>query len=213
VSMANSVLVADDHPPTRGQIRTLLEGAGFRVVGEASTGPEAVAATGDLDPDICLLDIQMPGDGIAAARTIARTHPRTAIVMLTVERDDDNLFSALRAGAHGYLIKGTKPEIMLKALCDVLDGEPALSPGLAMRVMEQFKQLSGRRLTTPDRGVVQLSAREAEVLELMRQGLTTGEIAERTFVAPVTVRTHISSILRKLNARDRDDAIRIVHDR
>jgi two-component system, NarL family, nitrate/nitrite response regulator NarL len=208
-----TLLVADDHAPTRAQVRAIFEPAGFEVVAEASTAADAVEAALRHQPEVCLLDIHMPGDGTVAARRIAIDQPASAVVMLTVERDDEHLFNALRAGAHGYLIKGTAPKVMVNALRGVLRGEPALSPGLAMRIMEQFQQRSGRRLRVPGRGVVQLSAREAEVLELMRQGLTTAEIAQRTFVAPVTVRSHISSVLGKLSAQDRDEAVRLVQDR
>lgn len=209
LSGAVSVVIADDHRPTVELTEEILTAAGFDVVATAGDAAGAVKAARRHRPDVCLLDIQMPGSGIDAARAISEALPDTAVVMLTVSRDDNHLFDALRAGARGYLVKGTDPDAMVEALRAVLAGEPALSPGLAMRIIEQFRAGRSRRVYVPERGAVTLSPREAEVLELLRQGLRTDQIARRLYVAPVTVRTHVASILKKLNASDRQEVIRM----
>jgi two-component system, NarL family, nitrate/nitrite response regulator NarL len=202
-----TVVLADDHVPMREVVAEVLTSGGFRVVGQAGDGPTAVSLVRRRKPAVCVLDINMPGGGIEAARAIATTVPDTAIVMLTVHVDDEHLFDALQVGASGYLVKGTAPDDMIASLEALLRGEPALSPGLAMRILERFRTTGSRRVHVPDRGMVELSPREAEVLDLLRQGLTTRLIAQRLFVSPVTVRSHIASVLKKLNAGDREAAI------
>jgi DNA-binding NarL/FixJ family response regulator len=206
-----TVVVADDHEPMRALTTQLLVDGGFEVVGEAGDAAGAVGLARRRRPAVCLLDINMPGDGIEAARTIASELPDTCVVMLTVLADDDHLFRALRAGARGYVVKGTAPAAMVEALQGVLVGEPALSPGIAMRILDQFGTSAGasRRVHVPDRGYVQLSPREADVLDLLRQGLSTSAIARRLFISPVTVRSHIAAVLKKLNATDRAEAVRL----
>jgi DNA-binding NarL/FixJ family response regulator len=204
-----TVVIADDHDQIRAQTRAIVEGGGFVVVAEASDATAAVVAVQRHRPDVCLLDIRMPGGGIEAAKEIAVRAPETAVVMVTVARGDQELFDALRAGARGYLLKGTDPATMVAALRAVLDGEPALSPGVAMRILDQFRNDRSRRVHVPGQGDVELSPREAEVLGFLREGLTTAQIAGRMHVAPVTVRTHIASLLRKLRVRDRGEAVRI----
>ena len=206
---AATVVLADDHVPMRETVATVLAGGGFDVVGQAGDADGAIALVRRRRPTVCVLDINMPGSGIEAARTISTTVPETAIVMLTVHIDDDHLFDALRVGARGYLVKGAPPEDMITALRSLLRGEPALSPGLAMRVLEQFRATESRRVHVPDRGFVELSPREAEVLDLLRQGLSTSLIAQRLFVSPVTVRSHIAAALKKLNASNREEAVRM----
>jgi DNA-binding NarL/FixJ family response regulator len=194
----------------RETVAEILERDGFRVVGQAGDTPGAVALAKRRKPAVCVLDINMPGGGgIEAARTISVMVPDTAIVMLTVHVDDDHLFDALRAGARGYIVKGSTPDVMVASLRAVLRGEPGLSPGIAMRILEQFRGTESRRIHVPDRGFVELSPREAEVLDLLRQGLSTGLIGQRLFVSAVTVRSHIASAVKKLNAVDRDDALRM----
>jgi two-component system nitrate/nitrite response regulator NarL len=204
-----TVVLADDHVPMREAVAEVLTGGGFRVVGQAGDGPGAVSLVKRRRPDVCVLDINMPGGGIEAAGTIASTFPDTSVVMLTVHVDDDHLFDALRVGASGYLVKGTDPDEMVASLRALLRGEPALSSGLAMRMLERFRGTGSRRVPVPQRGIVELSPREAEVLDLLRQGLTTSLIAQRLYVSPVTVRSHIAAVLKKLNAPDREAAIRL----
>jgi DNA-binding NarL/FixJ family response regulator len=204
------VLVADDHPPTRAGVRAALEAAGFEVCCEAADAESAVAGVLRERPDVCLLDIHMPGNGIAAAGAIRKRLPETAVVMLTVSSEDDDLFDALRAGASGYLLKDIDPGRLPHALQGVLDGEAALPRTLVARVLEEFRGRGDRRLVLRGRRAATLTAREWDVLDLMREGLSTAEIAERLFVEPVTVRTHVSAILRKLQVRDRRSAIRLL---
>jgi DNA-binding NarL/FixJ family response regulator len=211
--MTLRVLIADDHPPTRAGVRLSLEDSGrFEVVGEASSAPAAVETAQLLKPDIALLDIKMPGDGIVAAREIAAACPDTVVVMLTVSRDDSDLFAALRAGAKGYLLKDIDPDRLPNALEGVIGGEAALPRGLVARLIDEFRERDevGRRSSGP---LGTLTEREWETLELMKQGLSTAEIAAKLFVSPVTVRTHVSAILRKLQVSTRADAVRVaVHD-
>jgi DNA-binding NarL/FixJ family response regulator len=210
--MTVSVLIADDHPPTRAGVRmSLEEGGRFHVVAEVATSAAAVAAARELRPDVALLDIRMPGNGIEAARSIATASPETAVVMLTVSRDDADLFAALRSGARGYLLKDIDPERLSHALDGVLAGEAALPRGLVARVIEEFRT----RDSAPARRegpLAKLTAREWEVLSAMSQGKSTAEMAAQMFVSTVTVRTHVSAILRKLHVSSREDAVRLAGD-
>ncbi len=207
--MTMRVLVADDHPPTRLGVRLALEEGGFEVCGEAATAAAAVELARSLQPDVALLDVHMPGNGITAARQITHEQPKVAVVMLTVSRDDADLFDALRAGARGYLLKDLDPARLPLALDGVLNGEAALPRGLVTRVIDEFRSRDQHqsRASGP---LARLTGREWEVLDLMRQGLSTGQIASRLFLSPVTVRTHVSAILRKLHVESRDDAVRVL---
>ena len=206
--MKARVVIADDHVPTRLGIRSALEEGGFEVVAEASTAEAAVLRVGELRPDVALLDVRMPGSGLIAARDIAALFPETAVVMLTVSRDDADLFEALRAGARGYLLKDTDPERLPLALQGVLDGEAALPRSLMARLVHEFQQRQDRggRPTGP---LANLTVREREVLELLREGLNTQQIAERLFVSAGTVRTHVAGVVHKLHVPDRDAAARL----
>jgi DNA-binding NarL/FixJ family response regulator len=209
--MSRRVVVADDHPPTRAGVRLSLEEAGFTVCAEAANAGAAFDACVEHVPDVALLDIHMPGNGITAAGRITAALPETAVVMLTVSRDDADLFEALRAGARGYLLKDIDPARLGPALQGVLDGEAALPRNLVSRLMEEFRTRDERPLR-PQGPLSTLTSREWDTLELMRQGLTTAQIAEKLFVSPVTVRTHVSAILRKLQVSDRDAAVRVAQE-
>lgn len=211
MNTAIRVLVADDHPPTRAGVRAALERASFSVCAEAADAPAAVEAARRERPDVCLLDIHMPGDGIRAAETIARELPETAVVMLTVSRADEDLFSALRVGASGYLLKDIDPGRLPHALLGVLEGEAALPRRLVALLMEEFRERRRRhRIPLLGRRSVELTDREWEVLDLMRKGLSTQEIADKLFISPVTVRTHVSAILRKLHVSSREAALELL---
>ena len=206
-----TVLIADDHPPTRAGIRASLENDGYVVCAEVADGAAAVAAAIRERPDLCLLDIQMPGNGISAAKEISARVPETAVVVLTVSRDDEDVFDALRAGASGYLLKDMDAARLPAALRGVLQGEAALPRRLVARLVDEFRE-RGRKRRVPiltARGPL-LTRREWEVLELMQRGLTTAQIAERLVISPATVRSHVASILRKLGAQNRADALRLV---
>ena len=207
------VLLADDHAPTREIVREALEGQDFTVVADVESAYAAVAGAVQLRPDVCLLDIQMPGSGISAAAEITGALPETCVVMLTASEDDRDLFAALRAGASGYLLKGMDPARIGPALRSVMAGESVLPRWLVRQVAEAFQPAPRRRFALPDRtSQVQLTEREAEILDLMGEGLSTEEIAGRLFVAQVTVRSHIAAILKKLRVTDRKAAVELARE-
>jgi len=206
-----TVLVADDHARTRAMVRNALEETGdFEVCAEARDAASAVAAAEETHPDVCLLDINMPGSGIAAAARITATRPETAVVMLTVSRQDEDLFDALRAGASGYLLKGLDEDAIGSALRKVLDGEATLPGSLVARLIEEFRDREHRRVALPEGPAARLTGREWDVLELMRKGASTQEISRRLFVSPTTVRSHVSAVLRKLGVPNREAAISLL---
>lgn len=209
--MSISVLIADDHAPTREDVRAALEEHGsFRVCSEVDDAAAAVAAALHHLPDICLLDIRMPGNGISAAWEITARLPETRVVMLTVSREDDDLFAALRAGAVGYLLKDTAPERLPFALLDAANGDAAIPRSLVTRLVSEFRDRGPRRRVLLSRSLGgQLTSREWEVLELLRQGLSTTEIAETLYITKTTARTHIATILKKLRVPDRKAAVRL----
>lgn len=211
MSESYRVLVADDHPPTRAGVRAALERDGFVVCAEAGDARSAIETARRERPDVCLLDIHMPGDGIHAAETISRELPDAAVVMLTVSRTDADLFNALRAGASGYLLKDIDPIRLPLALRGVLEGEAALPRRLVALLIEEFRERKRRRrIPLVGRRGVELTDREWEVLDLMKQGLSTEDIATRLFISPVTVRTHVSSVLRKLHVSTREAAVALL---
>jgi DNA-binding NarL/FixJ family response regulator len=200
------VLIADDHVPSRDDIqRTLERDQRFSVCASVPDAAEAIQAAVRERPDACLLDIRMPGDGLAAAWEIAARLPQAKIVMLTVSDDDADLFAALRAGAHGYLLKTMNLRLLPDALEGVLSGEAAMSPALVARVLEQFRGHEPRwRQPVADRNQGQrLTSREWEVLALLAQQHSTSEIARRLMLSTVAVRVHIAAIVRKLGVSDR----------
>lgn len=206
------VLVADDHAPTRAGVRASLDADGFEVVGEAANARQAVELAEALTPDVVLLDIHMPGSGIAAADEISQVLTDCAVVMLSYSRDDDDLFDALRAGARGYLLKDMDPDRLGPALHGVLAGEAALPRSLVSRVLDEFQGRQRRKLFVRSQRPTQLTSREWEIMELLRRGLSTEEVAKRLFVAPGTVRVHVSSVIKKLRVPDRASAIRALEN-
>jgi two-component system, NarL family, nitrate/nitrite response regulator NarL len=213
VSGPLTVLVADDHAPTRAGVRGALAEDGFVVVAEAPNADAAVDGALRERPDVCVLDIEMPGSGIVAAARISEQLPATAVVMLTVSRDDEHLFASLRAGAVGYLLKDMDPSRLGAALRGVLGGEAALPRTLVARLIGEFRSVE-RRPSLPfvrERGA-KLTPREWEVLQLLRDGMTTAAIAHRLGVADVTVRRHVSAILAKLRLPDRKAMARLFEE-
>lgn len=207
------VLVADDHPLWRRSIRRAIEGQGFTVCAEAGDAASAVAKALELGPDVCLVDVNMPGSGIAAVQQIVEELPDTTVVMLTVSSEDTDLFAALRAGATGYLLKNMDPKLLAGAVHGVLAGDSPLAPGLVTRLVQEFGGRERRRTRLLGRGGKRLTEREWEVLELLKGGLTTAEVASRLSITRVTVRRHISSSVQKLEVEDRDAAIRLLAGR
>ena len=199
------VLIADDHAPTRSDVRNILESdPRFQVVAEAADAFAAVESAMTEQPDVCLLDVNMPGSGVGAAWEISARLPRARIVMLTVSRDDQHLFAALRAGASGYLLKDMDSTRLPHALNDVLEGKAALPRDLMARLVDEFRDRGPRRRKAVAEGpYAALTSREWQVLDLLRQELTTSEIARRLSLSPVTVRTHVNSILKKVRAPNR----------
>lgn len=208
--MTVSVVIADDHAPTRMGVAMALEDDGFVIVAQAATGPTAVAAVVRHRPEVALLDVQMPGGGIAAAREVSERAPATAVVMLTVSRDDSDLFEALRAGARGYLLKDIDLARLPDALRGVLAGEAALPRNLVARLVQEFRSRESEPSSKRGGVLAKLTEREWEVLGLMGRGLSTQQIAQELFVAPVTVRTYVAAILRKLKVPDRAAAVRLL---
>jgi len=209
---AHRVLLADDHAPTRAHLRELLDAEpDFEVCAEAADAAGAVSAAVNEVPDLCILDIRMPGSGIAAAWEITARLPQTRVVMLTVSRDDGDLFAALRAGASGYLLKDVDPGRLADELRTVMSGDAALPVGLVTRLVAAFRDRSPRRRQiVPGPDLPPLTSREWEVLELLRRGSTTAQMARELTVSPATVRSHVAAILHKLRVPDRESAIRLL---
>ncbi len=204
------IVLADDHATARLGVRLALEDGGFHVVAEADDARSAVEAALEHRPDLCVLDVYMPGGGIAAAAELAEALPEMPVVMLTVSTTNEDLFEALRAGACGYLLKDTDPQRLPIALRAVLDGEAPLPRALTARLITEFRRRgSERRIPSAEGGLVTLSERESEVLDLLRTELSTKQIAHRLGISPVTVRRHISELLRKLQVSDRDAALQL----
>jgi DNA-binding NarL/FixJ family response regulator len=206
------IVLADDHARMRGRIRDALEAAHCAVVGEAASAGEAVALTEEHGPDVVLLDIHMPGNGIHAAREITDRMPGTSVVMLTQSAEEDDLFDSLRAGAVGYLLKDMDPAGLPGALRGVLAGEGAVSPRMVMRIMDEFRGPTKRRFGRRSPAAARLSPREWEIMNLLGTGRSTDEVAAELFLSPTTVRVHVSAVLKKLRVKDRASALRLLRD-
>jgi DNA-binding NarL/FixJ family response regulator len=200
------VLIADDHQLFRDGVRALLRSMpDAELVGEATTGEEAVALAATLQPDVLLMDIRMPDlDGIEATRRIVSESPHIHILMVTMLEDDASVFAAMRAGARGYVLKGADHAEMVRAIRAVGSGEALFSPAIASRLMDFFSALTPAAVPQV---FPELSEREREILDLMAQGRKNAEIASRLVLSPKTVRNHISNILSKLQVADRTQAV------
>jgi len=200
------MLVADDHALFRDGLRALFGSVpDTEIVGEAATGEDAITRAAELQPDVILMDIQMPGtNGIAATRKIVQDSPHIGVIIITMFEDDDSVFTAMRAGARGYVLKGADQDEMLKVIRAVAAGEAHFGPQIARRLMQFF---STPTLAVPAEAFPELTAREREVLDLIARGRTNGEIASHLYLSPKTVRNHISNIFSKLQVADRVQAI------
>jgi DNA-binding NarL/FixJ family response regulator len=200
------VLVADDHPFFRDGLKTLLESApDTEFAGEAETGEQAFSRAEELQPDVILMDVQMPGGGgIAATRRISSNNPQIRVLIVTMFEDDATVFQAMRAGARGYLLKGANSSEMLRAIRAAGNGEAIFSPKVAVRLMDFF---SGASPSVPPEAFPELSEREVEILDLIAQGRKNPDIAADLYLSPKTVRNHVSNILHKLQVADRAEAI------
>jgi DNA-binding NarL/FixJ family response regulator len=205
------VVIADDHPVFRSGLLALLgvEPA-IEVVGEARTGVEAVALAGKLQPDLVLMDLHMPDlDGVAATKQITHASPHIAVLVFTMFDDDDSVFAAMRAGARGYLLKGTNQAEMLHAVHVVGAGGAMFGPAIAQRVIEFFAR---PRPSSVPLAFPQLTDREHEILDMLAQGHSNATIAARLRISDKTVRNHVSNIFAKLAVADRAQAIARARD-
>jgi DNA-binding NarL/FixJ family response regulator len=200
------ILIADDHPLFRDGMHGLLDSVpDTEVVGEATSGEEAVSQAAALQPDVILMDIKMPGtNGIAATREILAASPHIGILMVTMLEDDESVFAAMRAGARGYVLKGANQADILLAIRAVARGEVIFGPNIARRLLRFFSTL---RPQAPQRVFPDLSERETELLALMAQGQSNQEIADQLGLSLKTVRNHVSNIFSKLQVADRAQAI------
>jgi DNA-binding NarL/FixJ family response regulator len=200
------VLIADDHPLFRHGIQALLSATlDMEVVGEASAGEEAVNLATTLSPDVILMDIQMPGvNGVEATRQILRASPHVRILMVTMFEDDASVFTAMRAGARGYVLKDTEKTELLRAIRAVGSGEAIFSPAIATRLLDFF---AAPHSSLPPQAFPDLTEREREILDLIAQGRNNAEIASQLVLSPHTVRNYVSSIFSKLQVADRAQAI------
>ena len=205
-------VIADDHPGLRGRIRDVLVAAEVQVLGEAGSADEAVEMAVRLRPDIALLDIHMPGNGIQAARRITEQAPDVTVVMLTQSEEDEDLFDSLRAGAAGYVLKSAGSTGLAAALRRALDGEAAISPRLVAKVLDEFRSPKQRLFARRSPAAAKLSAREWEIMSMLADGRSTDEVAKTLFLSPTTVRVHVSTVLRKLAVKDRASAIRLLRN-
>lgn len=199
------ILLADDHPVFRGGLRALIATLdGYEVVGEAADGLETVKQAQLLRPDVVLMDVNMPGiDGLEAARRIRESTPDVAVLILTMFVDDAAVFSALQAGARGYLLKAAEQDEVVAALNAVSSGQVTFGPGVASRLLDFF---AGTPAPKPE-PFPELTDREREVLDLLASGMGTATIAERLFLSPKTVSNHLTAIFAKLQVADRAQAI------
>lgn len=204
------LMIADDHRLFREGIKALLAVTDdIEIVGEAEDGETTIEKCLELQPDVILLDINMPGlNGIQATARILERQPQTRIVMLTMLEDDASVFHAMRAGARGYLLKGADPQEVLSVIRAVAAGQALFGPAIAARLLNYFKEL-GTKPPLPQTGTDfhELTERELEVLRLISQGLNNQEIAHKLFLSPKTVRNHITNIFSKLQVADRAQAI------
>ena len=199
------VVIADDHPVFRGGLRALLStDPDVEVVGEAASGAEAVAVTGAQRPDVVLMDLHMPDvDGVEATTQILRDNPDVAVLVLTMFDDDYSVFAAMRAGARGYVLKGTNQAQILHSIHAVSSGGAAFGPSVAKRMVDHFTGAAPHAAGTP---FPQLTEREREVLDLIAQGQSNQRIASRLSISEKTVRNNVSNIFTKLGVADRTEA-------
>ncbi len=200
------VLIADDQSLVRTGFRLILSGeADIEVVGEAGDGAEAIAIARETQPDVVLMDVRMPGvDGIEATRALVTREAGPRVLVLTTFDLDDVVYDALRAGASGFLLKDAPEERLLTAIRVVAEGGSLFAPSVTRRLIEEF---SRRARPSPPAAVDELTPREVEVLKLVAQGLSNGEIAALLVVSEHTVKTHVAHLLRKLDLRDRTQAV------
>ncbi|MEU2598768.1 response regulator transcription factor [Streptomyces hirsutus] len=200
-----SVLIVDDHPVVRDGLRGMFEAApGFRVLGEAANGVEALERAAALDPDVVLMDLRMPGSsGVDAIRELARRGARAEVLVLTTYDTDSDTLPAIEAGATGYLLKDAPREELFAAVRAAAEGRTVLSPAVASRLVSAVRAPAAEPL----------SAREREVLALVARGTSNREIARELFISEATVKTHLTHLYAKLGVRDRAAAVAVAYER
>ena len=200
------IIIADDHTLLRDGLRALFASVpDIEVIGEAESGADVISKAEQLQPDVILMDIQMPGiNGIQATRQIVSKQPEIGVIVVTMYKDDDSVFAAMRAGARGYILKGADQQEMLRAIRAVASGEALFGPEIATRLVNFF---SSPQANLPSQAFPELTSREHEVLELIAKGLNNQVIANRLSISEKTVRNHISNIFNKLQVVDRAQAI------
>ena len=201
------ILIADDHPLFRDGLRSLLGANGHEVIGEARNGREAVELAQQLEPDLVLMDVSMPElDGLTATKRLTEAMPGVKVVILTASEDDAKLFDAIKAGAQGYLLKNLEAETFFDMLERAQRGEPALTPALARKLLQEFARPADP--ATPPAEEDTLTAREREVLELMVEGVTSNrKLAKRLGLSENTVKFHVRNILDKLRLHNRAEVV------
>ncbi len=205
-------LIAGSDPALRMGIKMALLEGGIDVCGEVDTAQELIEASVRLEPDVCVIDIDVAGGGIAAAAELRARTPRPAVIMLAGDVREEDFLDALRVGVAGYLLKSISPSRLPSVVRSVLRGEPAIPRALVAMLIDRLRSRAGRsHLTVPHRPSIDLTSREWEVLDLMREGRSTHDIAMRLLISDVTVRRHIGSVLKKLQVRTRDDALKLLH--
>jgi two-component system nitrate/nitrite response regulator NarL len=207
-----SVLIADDHPPYRAGVRAILETAGFDIVAEAGDRRGAIQAAVRERPDICVIDLEMPGGGLNAVRGILQKVPGTVVVVLTVSSSSDDLLGVVQAGAVGFVVKGSDRVALPKALRAALDGEAVLPRKLALPLIQRLVHARGRTLTLSHGQELRLTDREWTIASMLREGRGTVDMAQTLQISPVTVRRHVSELTRKLGVPDRRHAAQLLRD-
>ncbi|MFJ9779074.1 response regulator [Amycolatopsis sp. NPDC101161] len=214
-----SILLVDDEPLLRLGFRLVLESQpDFTVVGEAADGAAAVSRTAELDPDVVLMDVRMPGmDGIEATREIVRAHARSRVLILTTFDVDEYAFPGLKVGASGFLLKNVPPEDLISAIRAVASGDAVVAPSVTRRLLDAMADRLPDPAAPPgtpvtERGLDRLTERELEVLRKVARGLSNAEIADELVLSEATVKTHVGRILNKLELRDRVQAVVLAYD-
>ncbi len=203
------IVVADDHPVVRGGLVALLRSIpGLDVVGEATDGATAVEAAETHRPDVVLMDVRMPGmDGIEATRRIRERTPRSRVLILTMHDDDATVFTAMKAGAQGYLLKEAEQDHIVRAVHGVVAGEAIFGPGVAARMLGYFASPPAAIIAATDDPFPELTDRERDILDLLAQGRRNADIAAELYLSPKTVSNHLTSIFAKLQVAGRGEAI------
>jgi DNA-binding NarL/FixJ family response regulator len=208
------VLLCDDQALVRSGFRMILDARDdLEVVGEAEDGVQAIALARKLDPDVILMDVRMPElDGVEATRRLIANGSRARVLILTTFDLDEYVYEAIRAGASGFLLKDVQPSQLVDAIRVVAAGEALLAPTVTRRLLDRFAETLPNGAKRPPPGLDLLTERELEVLKLLAQGLSNAELAERLFLSETTVKSHISSVLRKLDLRDRVQAVVLAYE-